>query len=135
MKHLISLLRPQEKADLPLTELYTKLGQDRYENCNSSKEFYFDHQIAGTFHENLYSNHSCVLLFWYGIRLAKTMNWNLCKGNQSYLYNDVWANRVFSKTIDSMPTLLCNNIKVTFGPVHTKGILFSGNLQFILGFQ
>ena len=121
INHNFYLLDLNKKSDLPVTDIYAMLGKERYTDCNISEEFSLDQMIAGTFHENFFKNYSCVLPFWYGNHLAKTRGWNICKGRQSYLYNDVEANRAISKVIDSMPILPCDWTKVSFGPVHAEG--------------
>ena len=115
-------------SDLPVTGVYSHIDRGRYTDCNASHEFYFDQNITETFHKSFVKNNSCVLPFWYGAKLAKNNDWNLCKGNQSFLYNDTETNRAFRKTVDSMPILPCNRSTVTFGPVHTTGF----KIKFIL---
>ena len=121
-------------SDLAVTGVYSHINRGRYADCNASHEFYFDQNITETFHESFAKNNSCVLPFWYGTKLAKSNKWNLCKGNQSFLYNDTETNRAFSKTVDSMSILPCNRSKVSFGPVHTTGLSFTSALS-LLSFE
>ena len=113
----------------PYTEI-EKYTQTKYTNCNESHAFYFDQNITETFHNQFFSNNSCILPFWYGKKLATSGIWELCKGNQSFLYNDTAANTAFSKTIDSMTILPCNQTKVSFGPIHSKET--SGSTELII---
>ena len=104
-----------------MTDIYALLWKERYKDCNISEVFSLDQKIAATFHDLFFKNFSCILPFWYGNQVAKIKGWNICKGRQSYLYNDMAANRAFGKVIDSMPILPCNWTKVSFGPVHAEG--------------
>ena len=110
----------KKMSDIPVEQVYKLVGSQKYMDCNNSDKFTYDDETVDKFHQGVFKKYSCVLPFWWGILYAEENNLAHCSKNNSFLYNDTWANEEMKKTVQLIPIKPCNQTKIFFGPVHTS---------------